>query len=114
MFLIGPEAFTSTGKILDDVVASTGGLVSKLKMASLVSLLLLVLLVVIAAVLAGAGSPAASLTRGGFDAGALLIHDSRKHRFCLPFRVVAAVLICRRRCRKIKTTHSCHDSDHKS
>eukprot|EP00752_Nemacystus_decipiens_P014373 g12785.t1 len=31
--LVGPEALSATGKILDDIVASTGGLVSKLKMA---------------------------------------------------------------------------------
>lgn len=30
--LIGPEAFSATGKIVDDIVASTGGLLSKLKM----------------------------------------------------------------------------------
>ncbi|CAM9638962.1 unnamed protein product [Pylaiella littoralis] len=35
VFLIGPEALSATGKILDEVVVSTGGLLAKLKMARL-------------------------------------------------------------------------------
>jgi len=66
VFLIGPEAFTATGKILDDVVASTGGLVSKLKMASSLLCSSLLPLVVVAVILAVAGTPRLLPTRGDF------------------------------------------------
>lgn len=45
MFLVGPEGFPAVGKIMDELVACTHGLLAKLKMVTSVYLVVAVVIV---------------------------------------------------------------------